>query len=361
MKRWLTTTLVALSILAAEPALAQAPTSPPSAQGQEQVYTIKQFRFESGRMMDDMKVGYVTFGQLNADKSNAVLLVPGTSSLRHWADNYIGPGKTYDTDKYFIVSVDAIGGGTSSQPKDGLGANFPSYTIRDEVRAQHEMVSAGLGLDHLLAVAGPSMGSFQGVEWGVTYPRFAHGLVLIVPAARSDNHFKSMVDGMVALITLDPGYQDGKYTANPTEGIRRAGTLYFPWLYSDAYLETLKTPETYQKALWAFGDAWASTWDTNAIILRYKASREHDASIPYGGSMNAALARITVPVLMLVSLTDRTIPSYLSRELYAGLRDVRWAEIPTIRGHLGGAAPLPDSPEYSFITAQVRPFLDSLR
>ena len=361
MKRWLTTTLVAFSIFAAEPVFAQAPTSPPSVQGQEQVYTIKQFRFENGRTMDDMKVGYVTFGQLNADKSNAILLVPGTSSLRHWADNYIGPGKTYDTDKYFVVSVDAIGGGTSSQPKDGLGADFPSYTIRDEVRAQHEMATAGLGLDHLLAVAGPSMGSFQGVEWGVTYPGFAHGLVLIVPAARSDNHFKSMVDGMVALITLDPGYQDGKYTSNPTEGIRRAGTLYFPWLYSDAYLETLKTPETYQKALWAFGDAWASTWDTNAIILRYKASRDHDASVPYGGNMNTALARITVPVLMLVSLTDRTIPSYLSRELYAGLRDVRWAEIPTIRGHLGGAAPLPDSPEYSFITAQVRPFLDGLR
>jgi hypothetical protein len=92
--------------------------------------------------MDDMKVGYVTSGRLDADKSNAVLLVPGTSSLRHWAGNYIGPGKSYDTDKYFIVSVDAIGGGTSSQAKDGLGADFPLCTIRDEVRAQHEMVTA---------------------------------------------------------------------------------------------------------------------------------------------------------------------------------------------------------------------------
>ena len=100
--------------------------------GQEAVHVIPQFRFESGKTMDGMKVGYVTFGKLNADKSNAVLLVPGTSSLRHWADDYVGPGKMYDTDTYFFVSVDAIGGGTSSQPKDGLGADFPAYTIRDE-------------------------------------------------------------------------------------------------------------------------------------------------------------------------------------------------------------------------------------
>ena len=329
--------------------------------GQEGVYTIPHFQFESGKSMEGMKVGYVTFGRLNADKSNAVLLVPGTSSLRHWADDYIGAGKMYDTDKYFFVSVDAIGAGTSSQPKDGLGADFPAYTIRDEVRAQHEMVTGGFNLDHLLAVAGPSMGSFQGVEWGVTYPGFAHGLVLIVPAARSDNHFRALVDSMTAMISLDPGYQGGHYVQNPTEGLRRAGTVYFPWLYSDAYLDTLSNAQDYDKALWAFGTAWARTWDTNAILLRYNASRNHDASAPYGGDMKAALARVNAKALMLVSMTDRTIPDYLSRELYAGLHDATWVEIPTIRGHLGGAAPLPNSGEYVFMADRIRAFLDGLR
>lgn len=341
-------------------ALATAPLhAQPASAGQEGVYTVPQFRFENGKAMDSMKVGYVTFGQLNAEKSNAVLLVPGTSSLRHWADEYIGPGKMYDSDKYFFISVDAIGGGTSSQPKDGLGADFPSYTIRDEVRAQHDMVNKQFGLDHLLAVAGPSMGSFQGVEWGVTYPGFAHSLVLIVPAARSDNHFRALVDAMVAMITLDPAYQGGRYNQNPTEGIRRAGTIYFPWLYSDDYLQTLSTPDEYEKGLWAFGTGWSRNWDANAILLRYNASRNHDASTPYGGDMRAALSRVKGKVLMLVSMTDRTIPGYLSRELYAGLADAAWVEIPTIRGHLGGAAPLPGSGEYAFMAERIRSFLDS--
>ena len=94
-----------------------------------------------------MKVGYVTWGKLNAAKSNAILLVPGTSGNRHSYDAHIGPGKTFDTDKYFVIGADPIGGGTSSQPKDGLGTGFPQYTIRDMVRAQHEMIAKGLG-DH---------------------------------------------------------------------------------------------------------------------------------------------------------------------------------------------------------------------
>lgn len=351
MRRVFASLLVALVMLSGRAAQAQ----------EEGVYVIPKFKFENGADFDNMKVGYVTFGKLNADRSNAILLVPGTSSLRHWADNYIGPGKTYDSDKYFLVSVDAIGGGTSSQPKDGLGSKFPAYTIRDLVRAQHELVTKGLGLNRLHAVAGPSMGGFQGTEWGVTFPGFAKGLVLIVPAARSDNHFRSIADSMKAVISLDPAYNNGDYTTNPTEGIRRAGTIYFPWLYSDEYLAALKTNEEYEKGLWAFGNAWSKTWDANGILLRYNASRNHDASVPFGGNMKEALGRVQGKALILASQTDRTIPAYLSRELYAGLKDATYVEIPTIGGHLGGgAAPAPGSAEDVYIAQKVRAFLDAL-
>ena len=91
--------------------------------------------------------------------------------------------------------------------------------------------------------------------------------------------------------------------------------------------------------LMAFGTGWSKTWDANALIIRYLASRNHDASAPYGGDMKAALAKIQAKVLLLTSQTDRTIPAYLSRELYAGIKNAQYIEIPTIRGHLGGAAP----------------------
>jgi homoserine O-acetyltransferase/O-succinyltransferase len=327
---------------------------------QEGVYTIPHYKFETGQEMDNVKIAYVTYGKLNADKSNAVLLVPGTSSGRHWADDYVGPGKMYDSDKYFFIGVDAVGGGNSTQPKDGLGMDFPRYTIRDIVHTEYHLVHEGLGLNGLHAVAGPSMGSFQGVEWGINYPTFMKGIVMIVPAARSDQHFHSIVDAVIGLITLDPAYKDGKYTENPVEGIKRSGMIYFPWLFGDEYLTTLKEPEPYQGALMAFGTGWSKTWDANALIIRYLASRNHDASAPYDGDMKVALAKIQAKVLLLTSQTDRTIPAYLSRELYAGIKNAQYIEIPTIRGHLGGAAPAKGSAEEAYITSHIRPFLDGL-
>jgi homoserine O-acetyltransferase len=228
------------------------------------------------------------------------------------------------------------------------------------VHTEYHLVHEGLGLNGLLAVAGPSMGSFQGVEWGINYPTFMKGLILIVPAARSDQHFHSIVDAVIGMVTLDPAYKDGKYTENPIEGIMRSGMIYFPWLFSDEYLTTLKEPEPYQTALMAFGTGWSKTWDGNALIIRYLASRNFDASVPFGGDMKAALARIQAKTLLLTSQTDRTIPAYLSRELYAGIRNAQYIEIPTIRGHLGGAAPINGSAEEAYITDRIRPFLDSL-
>ncbi len=327
---------------------------------QESVYTIPSYKFEAGPQLDNVKIGYVTYGKLNDAKTNAVLLVPGTSSGRHWADDYVGPGKMYDTDKYFFIGVDAVGGGNSSQPSDGLGMSFPRYTIRDMVRTQYELLTKGLGLSALHAVAGPSMGSFQGVEWGINYPTFMKGLVLIVPAARSDQHFYAIVDAVVGMITLDPAYKDGKYDQNPAEGIKRAGMIYFPWLFSDEYLQGLKTPEQYQAGLMAFGNGWSKTWDANALVIRYGASRNHDASAPYGGDMKAALGRVQAKTLLLTSQTDRTIPAYLSRELFAGVKNAQYVEIPTIRGHLGGAAPLKGSAEEAYMAEKIRAFLDTL-
>jgi homoserine O-acetyltransferase len=221
-------------------------------------------------------------------------------------------------------------------------------------------VTKGLGLSGLHAVAGPSMGSFQGVEWGINYPTFMKGLVLIVPAARSDQHFHAIVDAVEGMITLDPAYKDGKYDHNPTEGIKRAGMIYFPWLFSDEYLQTLKTPEQYQAALMGFGTGWSKTWDANALVIRYQASRNHDASAPYGGDMKAALSRVQAKTLLLTSQTDRTIPAYLSRELFAGVKNAQYVEIPTIRGHLGGAAPLKGSAEEAYMAEKILTFLDTL-
>ena len=327
--------------------------------GSEAVYNLGRFKFENGEEIADMRVGYVTYGRLNAAKTNAILLLPGTSRGRHTHDPHIGPGKTYDTGKYFVIGCDPIGGGTSSSPKNGLGVRFPRYTIRDMVRAQHDLVTKGLGIDRLFAVGGGSMGSFQTIEWGVNYPDAMGGLIMVVPAARSDYHFAAIVDAIEATVTLDPAYRNGAYTENPVEGLRRAALIYVPWTTSDEHLATLDDAG-YEAMKKAAAARWAEDWDATSLLWRYNASRNHDVSKPYGGDMMKALARVAAPSLLLPGMTDRTIPGYLTRELFRGLRgEAIYAEIPSIRGHSAGSG-APGTAEYAYLSDRIREFLARL-
>ena len=326
----------------------------------EGVHTIPEFTFESGKKLASMKVGYVTHGTLNADKSNAILVTHGTSGNRLGYNIYIGPGKAFDTQKYFVIAVDAIGGGNSSSPQNtGLGIDFPRYTIRDMVKAQHDLVTKGLGIQKLVAVGGPSMGSFQGLEWGVHYPDAMSGLVLIVPAPRAENTFKMIVDTMNTCVTLDPAWNGGRYSQNPVQGLRCAGMVFTPWLSSDTFTAMQRTTDEYNKLLAAMGNNFAG-WDAVSWMWRYHASREHDIAQPFGGNLNAALAKIKAKSILLPSVTDRTLPPEGARELYKGLKDATYAEIPSIRGHGANNPGSESAGEYLFITEHLKRFLATL-
>ncbi len=335
----------------AMPALAQ----------EARVFTIPEFQFENGQRLADMKVGYDTYGELNSAGDNAILVEHGASQGRNGYKIFIGPGKAFDTNKYFVVTVDAIGGGASSKPADGLGAAFPAYTIRDMVRAQHQLLTHGLGLTKLVAVGGPSMGSMQALEWGIHFPDFARGLLLIVPSARSDRHVQAIFDSVIGTITLDAKWKNGAYSENPVEGLMAAGLIYFPWLYGDDYLNTLATEDQYRKVQRSFGAAWAKAWDARSLIYRYQATMNHDVSKPYGGDLTAALRRIKAKALIMPGMTDRTLPPYMAREIERGVKDAVYVEIPSALGHIACCPASDDSAEYRFVSDEIRRFLAGLQ
>ena len=325
----------------------------------DQVYTIPEFTFETGSKLPNMKVGYSSHGTLNTEKSNAVLITHGTSQNRNVYNLFIGPGKALDTDKYFVIAVDGISGGLSSQPKDGLGAKFPRYTVRDMVRAQQELVTKHFGIKKLHAVGGPSMGAFQALEWGINYPDAMKGLMLIVPGGRSDRHVHAIFDAVETAIKLDPKFKNGEYTEPPTEGIVLGGMIYFPWLFTDEHINTIGD-ENWNKATRAFGEGWAKAWDANALLLRYDASRNFDASKPFGGDLARALAQVKAKVLLLPGMTDRTLPTYMARELHRGIKNAKYVEIPSYLGHLACCPTSERTAEYAFIAREMNEFLSQL-
>jgi len=325
-----------------------------AARADTQIFSLFDFQFEDGTVMPELRIAYDTQGSLSAARDNAILLLHETLGDRHSFDALIGPGKLFDTTRFFVITADAIGGGESTSPADGTGQDFPRYTIRDMMAAEYALVSRGLGLTRLNAIVGRSMGAFIGLEWAIQHPDMPQGLVLLAPSPRSDANYKTIIDLMISAVALDPDWNGGRYERNPVEGLRHAGMTYYPWSVSAAYLDRIAEMQLAQESEAAAKNFAA--WDANALVLRLAACRGHDVGASADGDVDAALAHVAVPVLLLPSASDRLIGLSGARRLKATLPHPTYAEIPGDLGNTAIAAAAA-TPEGGFIDKAIRGFL----
>jgi homoserine O-acetyltransferase len=325
-----------------------------AARAETQIFSLYDFQFEDGTTLPELRIGYDTAGTLAPGRDNAILLLHDALGDRHEFDPLIGPGKLFDTSRYFVIAADAIGGGESSSPGDGTGQDFPRYTIRDIMAAEYGLVSRGLGLTRLRAIVGRSMGAYVGLEWAIHHPEMPKSLVLLAPSPRSDANFQLVIDLMISAVALDPEWDGGHYERNPVEGLRHAGMTYYPWSVSTAYLDQIAPARLAQESETA-AKSFAA-WDANALVLRYAACREYNIATPFDDDIVAALARATMPVLLVPSASDRLIGLAGARLMRAALPRASYAEIPGQLGHSAIAAS-PGTPEEDFIERTIRGFL----
>lgn len=206
-----------LSLAGLPVALAHGPNAPP-----HQRHQVGDLTLESGETIRDFAISYVTHGTLNADKSNVILMVTAISGNHHRIDFLIGPGKALDTDKYFIVATDAIGNGLTTSPSNSPtqhGTAFPHFSIRDMVASQ-KLLLDHLGITHLVAIAGASMGGMQALQWGVSQPDMMDALVAITPMARTAPWSVAVNEATRKALMLDPAFKGGAYETQPELGWR---------------------------------------------------------------------------------------------------------------------------------------------
>jgi homoserine O-acetyltransferase/O-succinyltransferase len=323
----------------------------------EGVFTLHDFIFESGQTLNELSIGYVRYGELNARRDNLLLVLPGTGNVRHSVIEHIGPGRAYDTNHYCVISTDAIGGGNSSKPADGLGAAFPDYSIRDMVHAQVKLVRNGLGLgDQPIAVlAGASMGAFQALEWIIHYPDMVHSAVLLVPDWHASQSFKLATQRMFDIVKLDPKWNQGSYQESPSEGLSLAGKHYFAWTVTDQYIAETDFSSIEQEAQ-AAGNGFAS-WDAWSLLKRYQASSRHDVSAPFDADLAKALERVKARTLVLPCNQERLLSLEGAKQIAAGIKSAVLAPVDSSKGHLAWRA-LPGSPQTKSITWTIRAFLN---
>jgi len=352
--------LAAFLAVAAAPALAHGPNQPP-----HQSYKIGDLKLESGETIQDFSISYVTHGTLNAKKSNAILMVTAIGGNHHRLDFLIGPGKALDTEKYFIVCTDAIGNGLTTSPSNSTAQphmKFPRFLIRDMVTSQYKLLTEHLGIQHVVAVIGPSMGGMQTLQWGVSHPDFMDSLVALVPLARTPAWTVTVLEATRKAIMLDPAWKGGDYTEPPEQGIRLwRDILNFlaartPEVSRDQFpnqldiLPWLKEQET----------AVIKALDANDWIYQTWAYDRHDIGTSPGmnGDLVKALRAIKAKTLITVGTKDLLNPEWEPREAARYIRDVRVSTISpgTVTGHAaaGGAFPA----DVDFLNGEIAEFLD---
>ncbi len=171
------------------------------------------FALESGEIIPDFEISYVTHGARSSAGDNAVLVLTAIGSIHHRLDFLIGPGRPLDPDRHFIICADAIGNGMTTSPSNSRthpDLAFPRFGIRDMVTSQQRLLD-GLGVGQLAAVVGASMGGMQALQWGVSAPDRMRSIVALVPMARTRSWSVAMNEVARRILTSDAGWPSGPY------------------------------------------------------------------------------------------------------------------------------------------------------
>lgn len=319
--------------------------------GERHEFIITNFRTESGVMLPQARIVYGTYGHLNVDRSNAVLLPSHYMANFHGYEWLIGPGKALDPTELFLVATELFGNSSSSSPSNTPeplhGPRFPVTTIRDNVEAVHRLLTEALGITHLRAVVGFSMGAQQAFQWAVSYPDYMSRIVATSGTARTYPHGIVRLEGQIAAIRADPAFQDGDYTAQPRKGLEAFGMVWAAWLYSQ---------EWWRRELWRAGSPSGTTFeqvsnrfrtrfsaDANDYILQARTWERHDVGTTPGfaGDVERALRSVKVPLLYMPSETDLYFPIGDARYEAPFISKCTLMPIPSLWGHTAGAASNP--------------------
>ena len=328
---------------------------------------------KSGAVLPTFDLAYETYGTLNHDKSNAVLICHALSGTHHvagkysendkypgWWDNLVGPNKPLDTNKFFVIGVNNLGGchgstgSASINPATGKpwGSAFPIVTVEDWVNSQARLLDF-LGLPSLAAVIGGSLGGMQALQWTLAFPnRVRHALVI---ASAPNLTAQNMAFNEVArqAIITDPEFHGGDYYAHnaiPRRGLRIARMLgHITYLSDDAmgakFGRKLKNDIQYsfdaefemESYLRYQGDKFAGEFDANTYLRMTRALDYYDPALPFNNDLTAALKQAKAHFLVVSFTSDWRFSPARSREIVKALLDneltVSYAEVTASHGH----------------------------
>src|SRR5258708_7525938 len=312
--------------------------------GPYEMENIGSLDLEEGGTMRECKLAYATFGALNADRDNAILVPTWYSGTNKIIEQvFIGKGRALDPDKYFIIVVNQIGGGLSNSPHNTPApprmGNFPRPPLRDDVRAPRKLVTEKFALRSLALVVGGSMGAQQTYEWAVRYPDMVKRAAPIAGTARNTVHDFLFTETLVDAITSDPGFNKGFYasSADVREGLLRHAKMWAVMGWSTHFFQ-----ENRHKALGFsslegfiinFMNAYFAVMDPNDLLCMAWKWQRGDVSRHTGGDLRAALGRIKAKTFVMPMSSDMFFPPDDCQAEWRPIPDPHFPPSKTIPSH----------------------------
>jgi len=331
-------------------------------------------RLSSGAVLNEYQLAYETYGRLNGDRSNAVLICHALNASHHvagsyaedpknvgWWDNMIGPGKPVDTNRFFVIGVNNIGGCHGSTGPCSIdastgkpwGSRFPVVTVEDWVSAQARLAER-LGIERFAAVMGGSLGAMQSLQWTISYPeKLRHAVVIACAPNLSAQNIAFNEVARQAIIT-DPDFHGGDYyehAGKPQRGLRVARMVGHITYLSDDEMAAkfgrqlkngklgygFETEFQIESYLRYQADKFSEYFDANTYLRITKALDYFDPAFEHGGSLTRALSAARAAFLVISFTTDWRFAPERSREIVKALLDnrcdVTYAEIDAPHGH----------------------------
>jgi homoserine O-acetyltransferase/O-succinyltransferase len=330
------------------------------------VFELGDFVLEEGATLRGAFLAYKTYGQLSDAKDNAIVY-PTWYSGRHWENEWlIGEGMALDPARYFVIVPNMLGNGLSSSPSNTPPpydrARFPNVDVRDNVRAQHKLVTEHFGIERLAAVVGWSMGAGQTYQWAVSHPEMVPRILPFCGSARTSPHNVVFLEGVKAALTADAAWNHGWYDEQPTRGLRAAARVYAGWgfsqaFYWDAVYRRLghSSLEDFLVAFWE--GFFLDGRDANNLLTMLRTWQHGDIGRTPGfdGSLENALGAIEARAIVMPAEKDLYFPPEDNEYEVRHMGSAELRVIPGVWGHFAGGGVNPE--DTRFIDAALRELL----
>ena len=272
----------------------------------------------SGEKLDSAFLIYKTYGKLNKNKDNVVVLPTFYTGSHQRNEGFFGIGRAIDPEKHFVVSINMFGNGFSSSPSNTPapqdGPRFPHISLWDNIACQYKLLTEHLGIDRIALVTGWSMAGCQAYQWASQYPDFVDAILPFCASAKTSTHNYVFLEGVRAALCADQNWNNGDYDSPPVDGLKAFARVYAGWAFSQTfYRDSLFQEigyETMEDLLIDWENDHVENWDANNLLAKLATWQASDISVGplYNGNFKMALKSIRAKTILMPCTQDLYFP-----------------------------------------------------